>query len=239
MRRITFAWTFLVLALVLTIYGGYSLIYSLAHNEDVPILGLVFLIVGTILLVLFAVLMLITYFQKKKHTSEHKEEVVVEEAKKVEEVVEKKEEPKPEKKTVQSVRNYSYDEDDYPRAKSYSRYDSETIYVKKVGYGPVLRIEGANIFDMRSNTYYRIEGNMIHQNGYGPVYEISGNRIRIAFSSYIFELSGDNINKVFGGYYASFNGTYLQTFDLKEKYEITGRLNNKQKLAIAALLFNS
>lgn len=80
---------------------------------------------------------------------------------------------------------------------------------------------------------------MLHQNGYGPVYEITGDRIRVAFGSYLYEIPGSNINKAFGGLYASFSGNYLQTFDLKEKYEIDGSLSKSQKLAIAVSLFGS
>ena len=46
-------------------------------------------------------------------------------------------------------------------------------------------------------------------------------------------------NKVYGGFYASISGNYLQTHDLKEKYEIPGSLNRQQKLVVVALLFGS
>ena len=90
---------------------------------------------------------------------------------------------------------------------------------------------------MRSNTYYRIQGNTVNQDGGGPVFEISGNSIRSAFGGYLYEISGNNINKIFGGFYASISGNYITLFDSSEKYEITDRLNQKQLLAITALLF--
>lgn len=108
---------------------------------------------------------------------------------------------------------------------------------KKVGYGPVLRVEEDEILDMRSNTYYRTDGNIVKRSSSGPVYEISGNRIRSAFGSYLFEISGGSVYKTFGGFYASISGGYLQTYDLSEKYEISGSLSIKQQLAVVALLF--
>ncbi|MBO4541521.1 MAG: hypothetical protein J5736_06060 [Bacilli bacterium] len=119
------------------------------------------------------------------------------------------------------------------------RFLGGSAYINKVGYGPVLRVEEEEILDMRSNAYYRIEGKQVKRLGSGPVYEISGNRIRLAFGGYLYEISGETVNKVFGGYFASFSGGYLQTFDLKEKYEISGSLSLQQKLAVVALLFGT
>ena len=122
---------------------------------------------------------------------------------------------------------------------SYSRYDVDDIYVKKVGYGPVLRVSGNRVLDMRSNTYYHIQGNMVHQDGGGPAFEINGSKIRSAFGGYLYEISGSNINKVFGGFYASISGNYITIHDLSEKYETTGTLNKNQILVVAALLFEA
>ena len=109
--------------------------------------------------------------------------------------------------------------------------------MKQVGYGPVLRIEGTRVIDMRTNTYYRIENNMVMQDGYGPIFEIRGNQIKDAFGSYLYELSGNNINKVFGGFYASISGNYITLYDLSIKYETTDSLSRRQILVVAALLF--
>ena len=113
------------------------------------------------------------------------------------------------------------------------------MYVKKVGYGPVLRVTGNRILDMRNNTYYRVQGSIVSQDGSGQAFEINGNRIRSAFGGYLYEISGSNINKVFGGFYASISGNYITLFDLSEKYETTGSLNQKQLLVVAALLFGT
>ena len=110
-------------------------------------------------------------------------------------------------------------------------------YIKKVGYGPILRVSEEQILDMRSNTYYTIDGNIVKQNGYGPVYEIRGNMIKKAFGSYLYEISGSNVSKVYGGYYASFSGHYLQLNDLSEKYEFTDSLSLKQNLVVIAIIF--
>ena len=119
------------------------------------------------------------------------------------------------------------------------RSDEGTIYVKRLGYGPVLRIEGDEILEMRSNTYYRIEGNYVKRSGGGPAFEISSNRIKSAYGSGLYEISGDNVSKTFGGHYAGFSGNRLQTNDLREQYECTGSLNLRQKLTVVALLFGS
>ena len=109
--------------------------------------------------------------------------------------------------------------------------------MKQVGYGPVLRIEGNRIVDMRSNTYYRIEGDRLMQEGYGIRYEIRGNAIRDAFGGFLYEYNGSSINKTFGGHYASVSGNYITVYDLSMKYEMTGDLSKKQILAVAVLLF--
>lgn len=238
MRRQHFAWTYLVLASVLTIYGSYSLIYNAIKGKAIPTLGLVFLIIGSVMLLVFLVLFIISIIQKKKAKPSPVVEEVKEEPKIEEEPVkvEKKEEVKPAPKK----KDYS-DEVVYERRQSYSIYDNEstTVYVKKVGYGPVLRVCGSQIVDMRSNDYYTIDGRMVKLNGTGPIFEIYGDKIKNAFGGYLYELSGSSIYKVFGGYYASISGNYLQTHDLKEKYELSGSLNKKQILAVAALLFGN
>ena len=125
----------------------------------------------------------------------------------------------------------------YESRRTSSIYDNETIYVRKVGYGPVLRVCGNRVLDMRSNTYYSIQGNFVYQDGSGPVFEISGNRIRSAYGGYLYEISGSNINKVFGGFFASISGNYITKFDSSEKYEISSSLNRAQQLTVTALLF--
>ena len=237
MRKQYFWWIYLVTFLVLAIYGGYSVIYSVTHSQSIPTLAIIFLGIAGIMALLFLGLFVFFLIQRKRKPVEPETKIVEEvkvEEKSVEEKPIVKETSKPQKTNYSSS-----DEVEYSRPTS--RYDSgsNTIYVKKVGYGPVLRVSGSQILDMRTNTYYTLEGRMLHQNGYGPVYEINGDRIRVAFGSYLYEISGSNINKVFGGLYASFSGNYLQTFDLKEKYEIDGSLSKSQKLAIAALLFGS
>ena len=238
MRRRYFAWTWLVLSLVLTIYGTYSIIYYRSQNKGVPVLGWVFFISGTILLVTYLVLALISLIQSK--TRKPKVEPVVVEDKK-EEPIQKTEQvqaPVVEEKTPQT-RESSYRREPCYSSKTARSFDGGSGYVKLVGYGPVLRVENEVILDMQNNTYYRIEGNMVNQSGGGPVFEISGNRIRSAFGGYLYEISGSNVNKVYGGFYASISSGYLQTFDLKEKYEIPTNLNKKQILAVVALLFGT
>lgn len=239
MRRQYFAWTYLVLAIVLTAYSGYSIIYNINHQKDVPVLGIVFLTIGGAMLVLFLILFIISAFQKKKTPVMD----VTNEPEKVEEkveevVVEKKEEEEPALEEKPLPKTYQKDVT-YQSNRTISRSYGGSAYIKKVGYGPVLRVEEDEILDMRSNTYYRIDGNIVKRSGSGPVYEISGNRIRSAFGSYLFEISGGSVYKTFGGFYASISGGYLQTYDLAEKYEISGSLSIKQQLAVVALLFEA
>ena len=237
MRRRYFAWTWLTLALVLTIYGGYSLIYSSATGKNVSVLGLAFFIAGVLLLIFYLVLFLISFY-KKKNTPPQEEEVVIDETP-IEE--EPKEEVKPviEEKPAPRVKSTPKSDVTYVNTRPTRSFSGGSGYVKRVGSGPVLRIEEEEILDMRSNTYYRIEGNMVKRLGNGPAYEISGNRIRLAFGGYLYEISGSNVNKTYGGFYASMSGGILQTHDLEEKYEIPSDLNLKQKLAVVALLFGA
>lgn len=234
MRRQYFYWSYLVLSLVLTIYGGYTLIYHFHHNNKLSILSLVFLIIGAIMLLIYLVLYLLSLKSKKKKSQ------VVAEVPVVEEKIEPVKEPEPvkEEKLVSSKPASRSNNVTYTR-QSYSVYDSDDIYVKKVGYGPVLRVTGSRILDMRSNTYYRIQGNTVNQEGSGQVFEINGNSIRSVFGGYLYEISGSNINKVFGGFYASISGNYITLYDLIDKYEMTGSLNQKQLLIVAALLFGA
>ena len=249
MRRQHFEWSFVVLGLVLTIYGAYSLTYNYANNKDIPGLGIAFLIVGATLLLLYLDLFIISLLHKKNRIVEQEqqaEEPISEQVSANEDVEEKIVEEQIEKESAEDAveEDDSSDEEYIPRERvtyqrSRSIYDSDggSGYVNKVGYGSVLRIENNRILDMRTNTYYVIEGNFVSEQGSGPVFEISGNRIKLSFGSYLYEISGNNVNKVFGGFYASFSGNYLQTNDLEHVYEISCSLSSKQRLAVVALLF--
>lgn len=239
MRRQYFYWAYLVTALVISVYGGYIVFYNLNNKKDVPVLGLVFFIAGIVLLLIYLILFIISFIQKKNRPINNE---VVEVKEKEEEIKpEIKEEPKPEVKEEPKPRVASSPRRDieYRSMRKISRPVGGSAYIKRVGYGLVLRVEEEEILDMRTNTYYRIEGNMVKRSGSGPVFEISGNSIRAAFGSYLYEISGGNVNKVFGGLYASISGNYLTVFDLSEKYEITDSLNRKQLLVVVALLFGA
>ena len=242
MRRQHFAWTYLVIAIVLTLYGGFSIIYNVGKQKDVPVLGLVFTIIGGIMLAIFLALFLVDLFRKKKNPP-LPEKPVVEEPIEEPAVVEENEPEEPEEPEevtpAPKIKTEIYGEGSVRRREPVRRsFEGGSGYVKLIGYGPVLRVSDAEILDMRSNTYYRIEGNMVMQSGSGPVFEISGNKIRTAFGGYLFEISGSNVNKVFGGYYASFSGGYLQTHDLSAKFEVPSDLNLQQKLAVVALVLS-
>lgn len=242
MRRQYFTWSWLVLAVVLTAYGAFSLIYNHVHGKEISIVGLAFLVGGVILFAVYFVLFFLDFRRKKDAGAKEKtpEDRPAEIEDKPDDSAQKKETketiPEPAEK---AKRTYAA-----PSGRSYqatgasARQEGGSGYVRQVGYGPVLRVNEDEVLDMRYNTYYRIEGNFVYQNGRGVLYEISGSRIRDAFGGYLFEISGSNVNKVFGGYYASFGGGYLQTHDQKEKFEVPSDLTMSQKLVVVALLFS-
>lgn len=256
MRRHHFVWTYVVAALVMLVYGVFSVFYSLSKQKDIPILGVVFIVIGAAMFILLLILYLIGKNRKPKHlytktpiSAEELKEEPVSETKD-----EPEEEPKPEAKIEapevaagsipiepkdpdEEDEEYEEDEAFYEPAPAPRPFRGGNAYVKRLGYGPVLRVEGAEILDMRSNTYYRIEGNYVKRMGSGPVFEISGNRIRAAYGSYLYEISGTSISKVYGGFYASVSGNFINLFDLSVQYEMSGSLNNTQILVVAALLF--
>lgn len=238
MRRRYFLWTIVVFGIIGTAYGASSLIYNFKKGEGLFISGLILLIIGIIALLVFLFFFSIQYVSNKNKMnapipSEFKEEKVIEEDKDAKETasLNEKSEIEQEKK-----REYFYKAERNERT-SYRYSSISTIYVKQVGYGPILRIDGSRILDMRTNTYYRIENHMVNQEGYGPVFEIRGNQIKNAFGGYLYELSGSNINKIFGGFYASISGNYITLYDLSIKYEFTDSMSKNQILAVAALLF--
>ena len=247
MRKQYWPWMVLVFGIVGTAYGTHLLIYHYNHGKfSLP--ALVLLIFGGIALILMIIYLILMYLAKKHHHDippTLEEEPVKEEPIKEEPVIEEpiKEEPQndeaPKEETPEPEIEDKEDEDYYeepsPRPSRYQSYS--TVYVKLVGYGPILRIEGPRIIDMRSNTYYHIDGGFVYQDGYGLRYVIRGNQIKDAFGGFLYELSGSNINKVFGGFYASISGSYITLYDLSDKYEMTGSLSKLQILAVAALLF--
>lgn len=240
MRRHYLVWSIAVFGIIGTVYGAYLLIYHFNHGNGLSIPSLILLIFGAIALVTFLVLYLCFYFAEKKKKkeivpsaieNESKEEKEATIDREIEEKPSIKPEPKQEREEYVSKSEVTYE------SSSSSSYSVSTIYVKQVGYGPLLRIEGSRIVDMRTNTYYRIENNMVMQDGYGPVFEIRGNQIKDAFGGYLYEISGSNINKTFGGFYASISGNYITLYDLSIKYETTDCLSKRQILVVAALLF--
>ena len=236
-------WVIMVIGIIGTAYGAYSLAWHHNHKNVLFVPALVLLIVGIIAL-LFTILLETSryiYYRKNKKQDEVLPADITEEIDEEEQKEETKEEakapkedkpePKPERKQSEYVERGS--------RSSYSYSAPSTIYVKQVGYGPLLRIEGSRILDMRNNTYYRIENNIVNQEGYGPRFESRGNQVRDVYGGYLYELSGSNINKVFGGFYASISGNYITLYDLSTKFETTDSLSKKQVLAVAALLFGN
>ena len=221
MRRQRFWWTYLAGAIVCTVYGGFTLIYHFRHDNGLSVHALVLLILGVLALILFLVLYVISLCENKKKEQAKIEEKVVETQKTV-------------TPTINRKRDYEYAPRQTSRSQDYYDHDA---YVRLVGHGPVLRVTGARILDMRSNTYYRIQDNMVYQDGSGPVFEISGNKIRSAFGGYLYEISGSNVNKIVGGFFASISGNMITKYDASERYELSDRLNTKQLLVVIALLF--
>ena len=235
MRRQRFWWTWLVGGLVCFIYGLFTLVYHFNHNNKLSIHALILLILGALALITYLVLFILSKLEEKK-----KKALKVEE--KVEVVEEKKEEPKLEVKKDPYAKDprirYEYVK---TPTQNRSRYDNDDIkvsaYVNKVGYGPVLEINGNRIRDMRSNTYYRIENNYVYSESAGLKYEISNNRIKSVTGSQLYEISGSNINKVFGGFFISISGNTLSKYDNSERYELSRSLPNRYLLIVTVLLF--
>lgn len=248
MRRQYFWWTYLVGCIVCIIYGGGTLIYHYRKGNDLPIRAWVLLIIGSVLLILYIALYLYSLIQKraseKGKSPEEPQEEPIEETNE-EQIVESTEESEEPEEADESQEEIIPPDNDVeyiaPRPVSHrpSSRRSGSAYIKLVGSGPILRVEGDRIYDMRNNTYYYIQDNMVSQEGRGPVFEISGNRIRTAFGSYLYEISGGNVNKVFGGYFASIDSGKITKHDLSEIYEISGSLDLAQKLAVVALIFGA
>lgn len=238
-RKQYLPWLIMVVGFIGTAYGIYLLIYHFNKGNGLNVPALVLLIIGVVCLIFTGLLVVSIYvFQKKNKNAEN----TVEEPK-IEEELEVVEPLMEEEKPTPKVERKSEETAYVPREKrSYSSSSSSytsTCYVKLIGYGPLLRVEGNRILDMRTSTYYRIENNVVNQEGYGIRYEINGNKIRDAFGSYLYEISGSNINKVFGGFYASISGNYLTLYDSSKKFEMTDSLSKKQLLIVAALLFGN
>lgn len=234
MRKQYFKWSWFVLGLVLSVYGAFSLIYNSTHNKDFSVLGLVFLIVGLVLLISYFILLTISVIQTKD--SKNIKETKIGHFEPV--APEKIEDPKKEEKPVinKSV-NYTHVDRPAKSTRAIREFNGGSGYVKKIGEGPIIRISEEEILDMRSNTYYQIEDNYVKQMGYGPVFEFVGNRIKLAYGEHLLELTGSNIYKIYGGFYASISGGFLKTHDLSQQFEIPSNLNKYQILTIAALLF--
>lgn len=253
MRKNRLPWSIAAFGFVTVAYGTYSLVSHLKNDEEIFLPGLLMLIAGALALLTLLVLILIDAF-KRIRNKELIENPIKEDS--YEEVIEEeKEEEKHisenpiniDEQEIEDEEINSTDEDDeeeeeeftssYTRSYSSSSYSYSTIYVKEIGYGPVLRIDGSHILDMRNNVYYHVENNIVIQDGYGPEFEIRGNQTKDVYGSYLFEISGNNINKVFDGFYDSISGNYITLFDSSRKFETTESLSRNQILIIAALLF--
>lgn len=246
MRKYRLPWSIAAFGFVAVAYGTYSLVSHLKSDEEIFLPGLLMLIAGAIALLTLLVLILIDAFKRIRNKDLIEapiKEDSYEEAIKVEEEEEHiSENPiNIDEEEIDNLEEYGEEEEEftpsYTRSYSSSSYSYSTIYVKEIGYGPVLRIDGSRILDMRNNAYYHIENNIVIQDGYGPTFEIRGNQIKDVYGSYLFEISGNNINKVFGGFYASVSGNYITLFDSSRKFEATESLSRNQILIIAALLF--
>ena len=233
MRKIYWPWMIAVFGIFGTAYGTHLVVYHYKNGNGLNVPSLMLLIFGGLALVFSVALYISVLIQNKKKESQVYPTESIEEKK--EESAKEETKPVVKAKPVEK-REYEYTPREKASYSSYSSYAS-TIYVKQVGYGPILRIESNRILDMRTNAYYRIENNMVKQEGSGPLFEIRGNQIKNTFGGYLYEISGSNINKVYGGFYASISGNYITLYDLSIKYEMTDSLSRNQLLAVSALLF--
>lgn len=231
MRRQRFAWTYAVISVLLILYGSYFAFREHGNGSSLFVSAIVALSIGIAMMALYLVLYLVGKRQDANKAKEQKPQS------KIEEEPAKEEEPL----RTNSASIYRYPDAKPQYRESRSVYDSgESIYrgyVNKIGYGPVLEINGNQIRDMRDNSYYRIEGNYIYANGSGLLYEISGKRIRSVSGRELYEIYGGAVHKVFGGYFASISGNYITKHDLSERYEISSQPSSSLALIIVTLLF--
>ena len=230
MRRERLAWTYLVITALLLAYGGYTAIYHHDKNRALFISGIVAFFIGLAMLIIYVVLR----FAKKKKDPE-----AMPEEKKEEAVDATMIEPI---KKVSMEKEIVLEEVAHVKAprQGYSNRTTDVArgYVRHMGHGPVLEVQGMRIRDMRSNIYYRIDGSYVYSEQGGLSFELQGNRIKSLAGAGLFELQGDQLRRVFGGAFASVNGAYITTYDGLEKYECPSDLNRSQLLVVAALLFN-
>lgn len=223
----------MVVSVLLILYGGYFAVRK--YNEDVSLfaVGLAALIAGVAMVLSYALLRFLS--RRKQNVEPVKPEPEPQE-----------EEPSPQENieapSSETPEQVSKEEDPLPvkRVRTPSGTPVRSYgdaYVRQMGYGPVLEISGGRIRDMHNNRYYRLEDNYVYAEGSGLSYEIVGDRIKTLFGNYLFEISGNNINKVFGGYFASVNGNLITTHDQTGRYEVSGSLDSRTLLVIAALLF--
>ena len=231
MRRQRFAWTYMVIAILLSVYGLFFVIREANKNLKLFVPALIALIIGGVMLLVYLILYLVS-------AKKHKEIKVVET--KVEDIKQEKvEEPTP----VKKVNNQVYNAKPTSRVAyvNNSRYDSDysysSGYVSLLGRGPIIEVRGKNIRDMRDNRYYRIDSNRVYLEGSGVGYIIEGSRIKTINGDLLYEISGSNINKVFGGYFASISGNFIKKYDMSIELELSGTFSKDVILLIAVLVF--
>ena len=242
MRRNYIIWAMTVFGIIGTAYGASLLVYHFKHGDGLSVPSLILLIIAFPFLLVSLTLMIYSYIKEGKRKKNEPlppiEEKIVEE-KEMEPSIEEDPVTYDNHETIVDEEKEEYVPKRERIYESPSSHYVSTVYVKQVGYGPLLRIEDSRILDMRTSTHYRLEDNVVMQEGYGPVFEIRGNQIKSAFDGYLYELSGSNINKTFGGFYASISGNYITLFDGSIKYEMSDSLSKRQILIVAALLFNN
>lgn len=237
MRSQRIVWTYHVLAILFITYGVFFAIRTYNVSLTHFIIAIVAMSLGVLMLLVYYIFYLIA----KKKRDNAKQQVIdqtpIEVEPKQEEVKEEKPVEEAPKKVVSNDVTY------VRKSKPVSRYDTpddssySSGYVKQVGYGPVLEINGGRIRDMRRNVYYRVEGNRVYIEGSGLAYEISGGVIRTITGNQLYQMSGNSIYRVYGGFFASISGNYITKYDSSEKYETTCQLSNKMMLVVAVLVF--
>ena len=240
MRRQQISWTYNVIAILLIIYGTYFLIREFNNRGTLFISSIIALSIGVFL---FLLRLILSSIGKNKTTKEDKpsnpviddENIYQESASYTPKENKISDINKKEYKSNKS--SNTYEESNYYRKKSSSSNSYYNSYIKRVGYGPVLEINGNRIRDMQNNIYYRIEGNDVYSDYGGLAYIINGKRIRSAYGQELYEVSGSGIYKVFGGYFASIDGSYISRVDTLEKYEYDSNLDYKYILVAAVILF--
>ena len=237
MRRESIKWTYMVLSLILVIYGLYFVISGAINGKEIPVMAIVALAFGGLMLIIYTVLIVVDAINKKLHKNDEKVEENKESELKLDLEEEKVEVQEPKKVEIIAEKPAKPQQNQSSYIKKEKGFTPCYGYISELGQGIILEINGYYIRDMRDNRYYRIDGNYVYSESGGLSYIIEGNVIKSISRGYLYEICGSGVYKTYGGYYASFSGGHISIYDNSKIYSYSDSLTTEYKLAIAVILF--